>query len=183
MRRHDGAGMDWAREIYAEMQREDGSEASEECEWCECEEWPRVDFDFDGNDAEEQQETFRSMHEAETQHGGRNDAENLTDGKFFGPHTLNLTRGGLAVPVERTGVSNEAEREVEVSGECFLCGEEGCDCEESRPWKAIWWEVAVIYDLTAEVRKQQQIVSTVSIGLRALAKSRSEEGKRTWKCR
>ena len=170
MRRHDGAGMDWAREIYAEMQREDGSEASEECEWCECEEWPRVDFDFDGNDAEEQQETFRSMHEAETQHGGRNDAENLTDGKFFGPHTLNLTRGGLTVPVERTGVSIEAEREVEVGGECFLCGEEGCDCAESRPWKAIWWEVAVICELAADVRRQQRIVTTISTGLKALAK-------------
>ena len=129
MRRHDGAGMDWARELYAEIQREEGSEDSDDHEWHEFEEWPRMDDDFVGIEAEVQQQDGKRIYERAALDGGGGDAEALTDTSIFEPQALHSTRGGLAVPAERTGASNEAESEVAAIGECFLCGEEGCDCQ------------------------------------------------------
>ena len=67
MRCHDGAGMEWAMEIYEEMQREEGSESSDGQEWFDCEEWPRVEFSFDENGASVQRWDGRGNNESGTQ--------------------------------------------------------------------------------------------------------------------
>ena len=172
MRCHDGAGVEWAMEIYAEMQCEEGSEASEDQEWFECEEWPRAEFDFGEEDASVQKWDGRGNEDGETQQDGGIVATARTEKKFSETQTLDSTRGGLVGPEQRTGTSNEVWDTTETSGECFLCGFVGCDCEVSRPWQEVWCGAVEVVRWAAKMRMQQRTVSTVCVGLRGLARSR-----------
>ena len=114
----------------------------------------------------------RGNEDGETQQDGGIVATARTEKKFSETKTLDSTRGGLVGPEQRTGTSNEAWDATETSGECFLCGTVGCDCEFSRPWQEVWCGVAEVVRWAARVRMQQRTVSTVCVGLRGLARSR-----------
>ena len=175
--------MSWAREIYEELQREEGSEVSEDCEWHECEEWCCEDYEFGEREAGEQQRHGRSVCERDTLREGWGDAVVLTDRSIFEPSALDSTRGGLTVPVQRTGVSIEAKNAAEAGCECFLCGEHGCDCAGSRPWQEVWCVAAAAVCWAVRMREKQRVVTQISVGLKALARSRSGEEKRRKKQR
>ena len=158
--------------------RKDRSEDSDDYEWHECKEWPRVEVDFDTVVAEVQQWDGDSIYERVSQDGGRGDADGLPDISIFEPHALQSTQGGLTVPVEWTGVSIEAESGVAAICECFMCGEEGCVCEWSRAWKSVWSEVARRVGSTAGVRSLQRRTTRICMVLTAFSRSKAVKEKR-----
>ena len=59
--RHDGAGVEWARAICAELRRDEESEADIDEVWHDCEEWALEDFYYDESEAEASSTTTRRI--------------------------------------------------------------------------------------------------------------------------
>ena len=164
--------MSWACQIYEELCREEACADLEGEVWYECEEWPRGVCDFDDFEEENVQSATKGCGEGSTKRGGWDEEGQTTDVRSL-QTKANWTRGELVGP-EATGISSEAAISVaEADERCFLCGEQGCDCAGSRPWKEVWSGAAEVVRWAARVRMQQRTVSTVCVGLRGLARSRA----------
>ena len=92
--------MSWAREIFAELRREEAQRELEEDLWYSCEEWSDGDEAWEAEDARAPIRDDEKISTGFVQRGGWSGATELTDSSIFG---LRSTRGGLAVPAERVG--------------------------------------------------------------------------------
>ena len=97
--------MSWAREIFAELRREEAQRELEEDLWYSCEEGSDGDEAWEAEDARAPIRDDEKISTGFVQRGGWSGATELTDSSIFEQSGLRSTRGGLAVPAERTGVS------------------------------------------------------------------------------
>ena len=169
--------MSWAREIFAELQREEAQRVLEDDGWYSCEEWSDEDEAWDEDDARAQSRDDEKISDGSGQRVDRSSAVKKTGSSILEPSAADSKRGELAVPEQCTGVSVEAANATQAGFECFLCGLVGCDCEEGRDWGVVWFLLADMCEMAARVRRQQRTVSTVCVGLRGLAMSRGNQRK------
>ena len=149
--------MSWAREIFAELRREEAQRELEEDGWYSCEEWSDGEEVWDDEDARAQLRDNEKISEGLEQRVCWNSVIKLTGSRILELSTADSKRGELAVPEQCTGVSVEAGNATQAGFECFLCGLVGCDCESSRAWEVVWSETAARCVVVAVGLRQQRL--------------------------
>lgn len=133
--RHNGAGVEWAHAICAELKREEDSGVYTDEEWHDCEEWTLEDFDYDESDAEASAAITRRIRGLRNAAATTRSRAEGVNGIRRGAITDNKNNAGYA---GGAGTANRHQRGVcgrggwRSHGEdgCLLCGKVDCDCEE-----------------------------------------------------
>ena len=179
--RRDGAWMDWASEFCAELERDEALEVEDNTEWFDCEEWPPPEDERHEEDVRTPQIHGDSISSTTPPFRGRAEQQTLTEISIGEPEvplqektSVGWSRAGAQAAETRESVTAAA-------NECFLCGEVGCDCEASRPWRSVWCAITRRCEANEGTRRTQKITTMVSVGLTGMAKTRAVQEERRQK--
>ena len=130
-------GVVWAREICAELCRDEEAEAYEELVWFDCDEWPPEDQDQDEDEAATPPRKAEVLREATPPQRCASVGTELQRLSDFTLGQLELPVGGR-VTARAEAVCVDATREpVWVFEGCWLCGKVGCRCVSSGQRKKV----------------------------------------------